>query len=109
MEQKDILHNLYHIIEARKHESATASYSAKLLTQGREKIAQKIGEEATELVIEAIKNDKERMISESADLLYHLCVLWHDAGIDLQAISQCLLARQKESGLEEKQNRHKLG
>ncbi|MFK7867191.1 MAG: phosphoribosyl-ATP diphosphatase [Alphaproteobacteria bacterium] len=100
-----MLDELYKRVEARKHQAADQSYSAKLLQKGRAKIAQKLGEEATELVIEAIRDDREKMMNESADLLYHLMVLWVDAEINPDDVKACLEQRRKQSGLQEKQSR----
>ncbi len=62
------------------------SPTAKLLKRGRRKIAQKVGEEAVETVIEAVRGRPKRVVEESADLLYHLIVLWADAGVEPSAV-----------------------
>ena len=103
----DFIEELYQLAKERSGESPDQSYTAKLRLKGRDKIAQKIGEEATELVIEAIHNRKDKIINESADLLYHLVVLWLDAGVTPEEIAQTLKQRQSQSGLEEKKNREK--
>src|SRR3954469_9911654 len=72
---------LYAVIASRKGADPEGSYTAKLFFKGTPKIAQKVGEEAVELVIEAVRRDRPRMVAESADLLYHLLVLWADAGV----------------------------
>ena len=102
---KDILEDLFQTIEARKDGDPAQSYVASLFDKGTEKIAQKIGEEATETIIEAIKKDKEKLAQESADLLFHLMVLWSDAGIKPNDIFDVLQKRDGLSGLEEKKNR----
>ncbi|MAS86957.1 MAG: phosphoribosyl-ATP diphosphatase [Micavibrio sp.] len=81
------------------------SYTAKMFKKGRSKMAQKVGEEATELVIEAIRNDKSKAVSESADLMFHLLVLWEDMGIEVTDILKELARREGISGLEEKASR----
>jgi XTP/dITP diphosphohydrolase len=73
--------DLYAHLDARKDASPEVSYTARLLARGLARIAQKVGEEAVETVIEAMKGDRTRLISESADLVYHLTVLWLSQGI----------------------------
>ena len=102
---KDILEDLFQTIEARKGSDPAQSYVASLFDKGTEKIAQKVGEESTETIIEAIKKDKEKLVQESADLLFHLMVLWSDAGLKPNDIFEVLQKREGLSGLEEKKNR----
>jgi phosphoribosyl-ATP pyrophosphohydrolase len=71
----DYLESLEKVIEERKTASAEKSYTARLYSSGGTRIAQKVGEEAVELVIAAVQKDRGRMIGEAADLLYHLLVL----------------------------------
>ena len=70
------LDDLYKVIASRKGGNPEKSYTASLFDKGIAKIAQKVGEEAVETVIDGVSGPKERVISESADLLYHLLVLW---------------------------------
>jgi phosphoribosyl-ATP pyrophosphohydrolase len=70
------LDDLYTVIASRKGGNPEESYTASLFDKGIAKIAQKVGEEAIETVIDGVSGPKERVISESADLLYHLLVLW---------------------------------
>jgi phosphoribosyl-ATP pyrophosphohydrolase len=77
----DILDELFAVIESRRGGDPDASWTAKLLAAGTPKIAQKVGEEATETVVAALAESDERLVSESADLIYHLMVLWADRGI----------------------------
>ena len=70
------LDDLYKVIASRKGGNPEESYTASLFDKGIAKIAQKVGEEAVEIVIDGVSGPKERVISESADLLYHLLVLW---------------------------------
>jgi phosphoribosyl-ATP pyrophosphohydrolase len=70
------LDDLYKVIASRKGGNPEESYTASLFDKGIAKIAQKVGEEAVETVIDGVSGPKERVISESADLLYHLLVLW---------------------------------
>ena len=98
----DVLDQLYAVIEARKDAPLSESYSATLLAEAPEKPARKLAEETTEVVIEALKNDKEALVRESADLLYHLMVVWVAAGLKPAEVWQELAARQNRSGLAEK-------
>jgi phosphoribosyl-ATP pyrophosphohydrolase len=71
-----LLDDLYSVIASRKGGNPEDSYTASLFEKGLAKIAQKVGEEAVETVIDGVSGPRERFISESADLLYHLLVLW---------------------------------
>src|SRR5919206_2071935 len=75
------LERLYAQILARRNAHPEESYTAKLMARGTKKIAQKLGEEAVETLIEAMRRDRDGVVAESADLLYHLLVLWADAGV----------------------------
>jgi phosphoribosyl-ATP pyrophosphohydrolase len=94
------------IIEKRGGDPAV-SYTARLLGRGTAKIAQKLGEEAVETVIEAVSGDRRALVGESADLLYHLLVLWADAGIAPDEIWGELQRREGTSGIAEKKSRLK--
>ena len=94
----DTLARLYATIEAKRGSDPAASYTAKLFADGTPKIAQKVGEEAVELVIEALRQRPERLVAESADLLYHLLVLWADAGIAPDRVWAELARREGHSG-----------
>jgi phosphoribosyl-ATP pyrophosphohydrolase/phosphoribosyl-AMP cyclohydrolase len=84
---------LQEIIKERKHTLPEGSYTAKLFNKGTAKIAQKVGEEAVELVIEAMKSDDDAFLNESADLMYHLIVLLVDRGWSLQDVAKVLASR----------------
>ncbi len=105
-ERFDIEH-LYAVIEGRKGGDPDSSYTARLYARGRAKIAQKLGEEAVETVIAGVADDRADVIAESADLLYHLLVLWADAGIRPEEVMAKLAERSGTSGIEEKKNRLK--
>lgn len=100
-----ILDALYETVSARKSADPDSSYTAKLYARGTEKIAQKLGEEAVELALAAVQEKRGETISESADLLYHLTVLWANAGIDPEEIYAKLAERDGISGLAEKASR----
>ncbi len=100
-----MLDRLYATIDSRRGADPSTSYTAKLMARGREKLAQKLGEEATEAVIEAIKSDNGKMILESADLLYHLLALWATMGIKPAEVWGELERREGVSGVAEKASR----
>jgi len=89
----DFLYQLEDIISDRKSNPTEKSYTASLFQKGINKIAQKVGEEATEVVIDAIDNNRERLKEETADLLYHLLVLLAEKNISLDEISEVLRNR----------------
>jgi len=97
-----VLDRLHAVIESRHGADPDSSYTAKLFRKGPEKIAQKLGEEAVEAVIEAVRGDREALAAESADLLYHLLVLWSARGVDPQDVWQALEKRMGTSGIAEK-------
>lgn len=90
------LDHLKHIIRSRKNASSDTSYTASLFQQGTHKIAQKVGEEAVELVIEALMKNDDLFKGEAADLLFHLLVLLEDRGIGLEEIVKTLQARHQK-------------
>ena len=101
----DTLARLQATIEARKGADPSASYTAKLLAGGPALAAKKFGEEAVEAVIAAANEDRDRVIAESADVLYHLLVMLHSRGVKLAEVESLLESRTKKSGLEEKASR----
>jgi len=105
--ETDVISRLYKTVKDRKGGDSQKSYSAKLFRRGREKICQKLGEEAVETVIAALKEGKKATILESADLLYHLTVLWAEMGIEPEDVMKELKKRMGTSGLEEKASRKK--
>ena len=105
MSNAAILDDLYATIVSRKGGDPESSHTARLFARGRAKIAQKLGEEAVETVIEGVSGTPEKLAAESADLLYHLLVLWADAGVQPADVYAILEGRQGVSGIEEKKNR----
>ena len=101
------LDKLFATIASRRGADPSQSYTAKLLAGGGEKCAKKFGEEATEAVIAAIQKDKTELAKESADVLYHLAVLWAASGLTPDDVYAVLKAREGVSGLEEKASRPK--
>jgi phosphoribosyl-ATP pyrophosphohydrolase len=96
---------LYAIISARIGVDPSQSYTAKLLSKGERYCARKMGEEAIETVIAGIAEDKDALTAESADLLYHLLVLWAARGVTPEDVYAALAAREAQSGLAEKASR----
>lgn len=93
-----VLDRLYRVIVERKGADPATSNTARLLAKGPEKIAQKLGEEAVETVIEGVRGSKRELAEESADLLYHLLVLWAARALKPEAVWAALLRRQGKSG-----------
>lgn len=97
-----VLDRLWATVLSRKDADPNQSHSARLLSRGTEKVAQKFGEEAVECIIEAVAGNTTAMIGESADVLYHLLVLWVDAGLRPEQVWTELTRREGMSGLAEK-------
>ena len=104
-DRNDILQKLEAVIKTRKYGDIKKSYVAKLFGKVRKKITQKVGEEAVELCIAASHHDREEAILESADLLFHMLVLWSDMDIKFEDVLNVLEEREGLSGLEEKKSR----
>ena len=101
----DVLDRLWSVVQARRDADPASSHSARLLGRGTAKVAQKFGEEAVECLIEAVAGNSDKLISESADMLYHLIVMWVDAGLQPGMIWAELQRRQGVSGIAEKASR----
>jgi len=100
-----VLDELFAVISSRKDADPDVSYTARLLAKGPNKITKKLGEEAVELVIAALTEDSSRIASESADLLYHLLVLWAQTDVEPAQVWRELERREGVSGLAEKASR----
>lgn len=87
------LQNLQALLQSRKEELPEHSYTAKLFRNGPRKIAKKVGEEAAELVIEAMDTDDECFLNEAADLLFHMTILLVDRGYKLEDVAKILAER----------------
>ena len=96
------LDGLYTVIRSRRNADPARSHTARLFIRGPAKIAQKFGEEAVEAVIEGTLGDKKLLVLESADVLYHLLVLWASRGIKPAQIWKELKRREVRSGIAEK-------
>ncbi|MEL0018263.1 MAG: phosphoribosyl-ATP diphosphatase [Rickettsiales bacterium] len=102
-----VLDRLFAVIESRRGSDPETSYTAKLLTAGTDRIARKLGEESVEAIIEAMRGDGGKLAEESADILYHLLVLWADQGVRPEEVWAVLAGRFGLSGIEEKASRVK--
>jgi phosphoribosyl-ATP pyrophosphohydrolase len=102
-----VLDRLFAVVESRRDADPTVSHSARLLSRGPAKVAQKFGEEAVECLIEAVAGNRDALISESADVLYHLLVLWVSSGVSPTDVWSELTRREGISGIAEKAARAK--
>jgi len=103
---EQIIGELFTTLTERKNSSVQKSYTS-YLNKNPELLAKKIVEESSELIIDFIKKNKEGVIKESSDLLYHLLVIWISIGIEPEEIWNELSSRKSISGLQEKKNRGK--
>ncbi|MBX9930952.1 MAG: phosphoribosyl-ATP diphosphatase [Methylobacterium sp.] len=99
------LHELEDIVSERAKAPPAESHTAKLLAGGPAKAAKKLGEEAVEAAIAAVQGDRAGLVSESADVLYHLLVVLNGAGIGLDEVLAELQSRTATSGIAEKASR----
>jgi phosphoribosyl-AMP cyclohydrolase / phosphoribosyl-ATP pyrophosphohydrolase len=88
-----VIHELEQTVLARKGAAPESSYTARLLAAGLPKIAQKVGEEATEVVVAALAQSDAELAGEAADLLYHLTVLFAARGVSLRTVAEALTVR----------------
>ena len=106
-QNSEVLGQLYEVIKSHRGGDPSMSYTANLFKKGRGNICKKFGEEAVEVIIANLYEKKINVISESADVLYHLLVLWVEAGIMPEEVWAELQNRVGVSGLDEKANRAK--
>ena len=102
--KEQIIKELFTILTQRKKTSEKKSYTSHLI-KNPELLAKKIGEESSELIIDSVKKNKQGVIKESADLIYHILVVWVSLGITPDEIWNELSSRKVISGIEEKKNR----
>ena len=100
-----VLDRLWSVVTSRRGVDPAISHSARLLARGTAKVAQKFGEEAVECLIEAVRGDRDAVIAESADVLYHLVVVWVSAGVAPEEVWAELTRREGVSGITEKASR----
>lgn len=105
----DVLVRLYRAIMERRDADPEKSRTARLFQQGNKKIAQKLGEEAVEAALEGVLANRDKLVAESADLLYHLFVMWAACGVRPEDVWAELERREGISGIAEKQSRPKNG
>ena len=96
---------MFATVKGRKGADPDTSYTARLYQRGRAQIAKKVGEEAVEVAIASLVQDKQALIAESGDLLFHLLVLWADAGVRPEDAWAELERRFGTSGITEKRQR----
>ena len=97
-----VLDRLFSVVTSRRTANPAASHSARLLSRGTAKVAQKFGEESVECLIEAVAGNRDGVVAESADVLYHLIVLWVASGIRPEEVWDELKRREGISGIAEK-------
>ena len=102
--EDQFIKEMFNYLKKRKKLSKEKSYTAYLINNP-ELLGKKIGEESSELIIDFIKNNKKGIVNESADLIYHLLVLWVSVGVQLEDIWDELIKRKLKSGFEEKNSR----
>jgi phosphoribosyl-ATP pyrophosphohydrolase len=100
--QSPVLDRLWAVVDSRRDADPSESHSAKLMSRGIGKVAQKFGEEAVECLIEAVAGNRTAVIAESADVLYHLMVLWVSSGVKPEEVWAELVRREGISGIAEK-------
>ncbi len=96
---------LFATIVARKNARTSKSYTSQLLRRGVAQCAKKLGEEGVEAALAAVGGKKKEIVDESADVLYHLLVVWAATGVKPKAVYDALDARSAQSGLAEKKSR----
>src|ERR1700688_3990668 len=101
----EALERLWRVIESRRGADPDTFYTARLFARGTAKIAQKFGEEAVEAVIEGVRGDRAALVGESADVFYHLLVLWAAVGVSPTEVAGELVRREGTSGIAEKRGR----
>ena len=104
-----VLDRLWDVVMGRRSADPTISHSARLLSRGPAKVAQKFGEEAVECLIEAVRGDHDAVVAESADVLYHLVVVWVSTGVAPEEVWAELMRREGVSGITEKASRAQTG
>jgi len=107
MSQDHVIDRLFATIVGRKNADPQTSYTAKLLHEGVERCAKKFGEESVEVVLAAASGNRQAVVAESGDVLYHLLVLWAACGVKPGDVYAALAAREGRSGLDEKASRQK--
>ncbi len=102
-----VVERLFEVVKDRRGGDPKTSYSARLFARGRGKICQKLGEEAVETIVAALEESPAEVASESADLLYHLLILWAETGVEPADVWAELEHREGVSGVDGKKKRTK--
>lgn len=102
---EDIISKLYEVLQERKGADPKKSYVASLYAKGIDKISGKLAEETAETIVEAVRGDESKIAHESADLLFHLMVLWAETGVKPDEVFSVLEDRFGTGGHEEKSRR----
>ena len=105
----NIIDELFGVIEKRKGGDPETSYVARTFSRGREHVAKKVGEEGVEVALAGALGDKKAVVSESADLLFHLLILWSDTGVAPAEVLDELSKRRGVSGLAREAHKRKAG
>ena len=105
----DIIEELFGVIEQRKGEDPETSYVARTVASGREHVAKKVGEEGVEVALAGALDDRKGIVAESADLLFHLLILWSAAGVAPAEVLDELSKRRGVSGLAREANKRTAG
>lgn len=101
----DVIERLYKVILSRKGMDPSTSYTASLFDKGLSEITRKVGEESIETMVAALTEDKQALINESADVFYHLLVLWAAKDVTPGDVFGALADREGVSGIDEKASR----
>ena len=104
-----VIDELFGVIEKRKSGDPETSYVARTFSRGREHVAKKVGEEGVEVALAGALGDKKGIVSESADLLFHLMILWSDTGVAPAQVFDELSKRRGVSGLAREAGKRKAG
>ena len=104
-----VIDELVGVIEQRKGGDPETSYVARTFSRGREHVAKKVGEEGVEVALAGALGDKKGVVSESADLLFHLMILWSDTGVAPAQVFDELSKRRGVSGLAREAAKRKAG
>ena len=105
----NIIDELFGVIEKRKGGDPETSYVARTFSRGREHVAKKVGEEGVEVALAGALGDKKAVVSESADLLFHLLILWSDTGVAPAEVLDELSKRRGVSRLAREARKRKAG
>jgi len=105
----DIIEEIYGVIEQRKGGDPETSYVARTFSGGREHVAKKVGEEGVEVALAGAAGDRKAVVSESADLLFHLMILWSETGVAPAQVLDELSKRRGVSGLAREARKHQAG